>query len=143
MLSIVGHATGSWGMCDRISRRRALHIGALGAFGLSLTDLLRAETAGLVHPGAKSRKSVILVWMHGGPSQVDTFDMKPDAPAEFRGPFQPIGTNVLGGLLTAHHLQQLHHVGGAEEMHAHHVLRTLGEGGSPAAVRCAGTGRVP
>jgi len=96
MLSIIGHATGSRGMCDRISRRRALHIGALGAFGLSLPDLLRAETAGLVQPGAKSRKSVILVWMHGGPSQLDTFDMKPDAPAEFRGPFQPISTNVPG-----------------------------------------------
>lgn len=96
MLSIIGHATGSRGMCDRISRRRALHIGALGAFGLSLTDLLRAENTGLVHSGAQSRKSVILVWMHGGPSQLDTFDMKPDAPAEFRGPFEPIGTNVAG-----------------------------------------------
>ena len=96
MLSIIGHATGSRGMCDRISRRRALHIGALGAFGLSLTDLLRAENTRPVHSGAQSRKSVILVWMHGGPSQLDTFDMKPDAPAEFRGPFEPIGTNVAG-----------------------------------------------
>ncbi|MSR27247.1 MAG: DUF1501 domain-containing protein, partial [Planctomycetaceae bacterium] len=77
-----------------MSRRRAIHIGALGAFGLSLPELVRAETAGLIHPGAKSRKSVILVWMHGGPSQLDTFDMKPNAPAEFRGPFQPIGTSL-------------------------------------------------
>ena len=106
MLSILGHTTPSRAMCDRISRRRAIHIGALGAFGLSLPDLVRAETSGLVHPGAKSRKSVILVWMHGGPSQLDTFDMKPNAPAEFRGPFQPIGTSLPGldicELLPAH-----------------------------------------
>lgn len=106
MLSILGHTTDSRAMCDRISRRRAIHIGALGAFGLSLPDLVRAETAGLIHPGAKSRKSVILVWMHGGPSQLDTFDMKPNAPAEFRGPFQPIGTSLPGldicELLPAH-----------------------------------------
>lgn len=96
MLSIFGRSTGSRGMCDRISRRRAIQIGAIGTFGLSLPDLLRAESSGLVHPGARSRKSVILVWMHGGPSQLDTFDMKPEAPAEFRGPFQPIGTNLPG-----------------------------------------------
>ena len=73
-----------------------LHIGGLCTFGLGLEGLLRAEQAGLVHPAAKSKKSVILVWMHGGPSQLETFDMKPDAPAEVRGEFAPIGTNVPG-----------------------------------------------
>jgi hypothetical protein len=105
-LSIIGHATGSRGMCDRISRRRALHIGALGAFGLSLTDLLRAENTGLVHSGAQSRKSVILVWMHGGPSQLDTFDMKPDAPTDIRGEFRPIATQTTG-LQICEHLPKL------------------------------------
>jgi len=96
MLSIVGGGAGGGRFCDGLSRRRMLHIGGLCTFGLGLEGLLRAEQAGLVHPAAKSKKSVILVWMHGGPSQLDTFDMKPDAPAECRGPFAPIGTNVPG-----------------------------------------------
>jgi hypothetical protein len=73
-----------------------LQVGALGAFGLGLPGLLRAESGGRLHPAARSKKSVILVWMHGGPSQLDTFDMKPDAPAEFRGAFRPIHSNVPG-----------------------------------------------
>jgi len=73
-----------------------LQVGALGAFGLGLPGLLRAESGGRLHPAARSKKSVILVWMHGGPSQLDTFDMKPDAPAEFRGAFRPIHSNVSG-----------------------------------------------
>ncbi len=73
-----------------------LQIGALGTFGLRLPDLLKAEQSGLVHPAARARKSVILVWMHGGPSQLDTFDMKPNAPAEYRGAFKPIASSLAG-----------------------------------------------
>jgi hypothetical protein len=96
MLSILGTCSRPASFCDRIPRRSVLQVGALGAFGLGLPDLLRAESTGGVHPAARSKKSVILVWMHGGPSQLDTFDMKPDAPAEFRGAFQPIHSNVPG-----------------------------------------------
>jgi hypothetical protein len=96
MLTIHGQSLGSAGFCDRLARRRFIEIGSLGAFGLGLPALLRAEHAGAVAPAAKGKRSVILVWMHGGPSQLDTFDMKPDAPAEIRGPFAPIGTNLPG-----------------------------------------------
>jgi uncharacterized protein (DUF1501 family) len=96
MLTILGEPSRPASFCDRIPRRAMLQVGALGAFGLGLPGLLRAESGGRLHPAARSKKSVILVWMHGGPSQLDTFDMKPDAPAEFRGAFRPIHSNVPG-----------------------------------------------
>lgn len=96
MLTILGEPSRPTSFCDRIPRRAMLQVGALGAFGLGLPGLLRAESGGRLHPAARSKKSVILVWMHGGPSQLDTFDMKPDAPAEFRGAFRPIHSNVPG-----------------------------------------------
>jgi hypothetical protein len=73
-----------------------LHLGAL-AVGLqpSLGGLLAAE-AGRAQPGADREFSVILFWAKGGPSHVDLFDLKPQAPAEIRGPFKPIATNVPG-----------------------------------------------
>jgi hypothetical protein len=81
-------------LCDGIRRRRFLKIGALGYFGLSLPQLLRADAA----PKTAGRRSqaAILLWLQGGPSQIDTFDPKPDAPAAIRGPFAPIATNVAG-----------------------------------------------
>lgn len=71
-------------------RRDFLRIGGLAALGLALPDLgrLRAES--------KKAKSCILLWLDGGPSHLETFDLKPDAPFEVRGPFQPINTNVPG-----------------------------------------------
>src|SRR5262245_28393746 len=78
-------------LCDGISRRNFLQIGALGA-GLTLADLLKQKgTAAMPAP-----KSVIFVYMWGGPPHLDTYDMKPAAPAEFRGEFSPIATNVPG-----------------------------------------------
>ncbi|HAN96202.1 MAG TPA: DUF1501 domain-containing protein [Planctomycetaceae bacterium] len=88
MLSIEGRGHR---MCDGLSRRRFIRIGALGLGGLTLADLLRAQEAG-GEAARKSNRSVILIWQHGGPSQLDTFDMKPDAPVEIRGPFRPIST---------------------------------------------------
>ena len=96
MLNIVSQRSARREFCDGISRRRMLQIGSLGTFGLGLSDLLKAEQNGLVHPAARSRKSVILVWMHGGPSQLDTFDMKPNAPTEYRGAFKPIASSQPG-----------------------------------------------
>ncbi len=96
MLNIVSQSSGKHHFCDGLSRRRMVQIGALGTFGLSLPDLLKAEQSASRHSAARSKKSVILVWMHGGPSQLDTFDMKPGAPAEYRGAFAPIASSLPG-----------------------------------------------
>jgi len=81
--------------CDGISRRDFLKAGALGLSGLSLADLLRlrAQAGGTPKP---SRKSVIMICLAGAPSHLDMYDLKPDAPAEYRGEFRPIRTNVSG-----------------------------------------------
>lgn len=81
--------------CDRISRRGFLKVGTLGLGGLTLADLLRLKAQGAVRPKS-SVKSVIMVYLHGGPSHIDMYDMKPGAPAECRGEFKPIQTNVPG-----------------------------------------------
>ena len=78
--------------CDGLRRRDFLHAGALTALGLGLTDLF-----GLRALGAETNDvNCILLMLIGGPSQLDTFDMKPNAPAEIRGPYRPIKTNVPG-----------------------------------------------
>jgi hypothetical protein len=77
----------------RIGRRRwLLQAGACGLAGLTLSELLRARAV----EGSKRATSVIQIWLSGGPSQLDMWDMKPDMPAEIRGPFQPIRTAVPG-----------------------------------------------
>ena len=96
MLNIMSPPSSRQQFCDRLSRRRMVQIGSLGTFGLSLSGLLKAEQQPGRHPASSSPKSVILVWMHGGPSQLDTFDMKPGAPAEYRGAFQPVASSLPG-----------------------------------------------
>jgi uncharacterized protein DUF1501 len=91
MIDIHGSASR---MCDGVRRREFLKIGSLGSLGLSLPGLLRAEAA--VPPARRREISCILLWLQGGPSQIDTFDPKPDAPSEVRGPFGPLETNVPG-----------------------------------------------
>jgi hypothetical protein len=88
-------------LCDGYSRREILRVGGLSMLGLSLPQLLAArETAPLAAmPTDKTfgkAKSVIYLWLAGGPPQHETFDPKPDAPAEVRGPFKAISTNVPG-----------------------------------------------
>ena len=78
--------------CDGMSRRSFLKVGALGVGGLTLPQLMRAEAAS----GKKSHKSVIMVYLSGGMAHQDTFDLKPNGPAELRGEFKPIATNVPG-----------------------------------------------
>ena len=75
------------------SRRDALRIGALSFAGLSLADVSRLQAAS--QSGIR-QKSVIMIYLNGGPPHLDTYDMKPDLPAEYRGEFQPIDTNVPG-----------------------------------------------
>ena len=81
--------------CDGIHRRRFIEIGSLSAFGLTLPRLLQQE-ARASGSTRTSKRSVILIWQHGGPSQLDTFDMKPNAPAEYRGPYASIPSSLDG-----------------------------------------------
>ena len=86
--------------CDGLSRRRFLEVGSLSVLGLSLPDLLRRPADGADSAGRPARytspRSVIMIWQHGGPSQLDTFDMKPEAAREVRGPWQPIASSLPG-----------------------------------------------
>src|SRR5262245_19158291 len=105
MLSIVDETTHP---ADRVSRREWLRIGGLGALGVSLADVLRAAAPPAAQPGSTPRlagdlggtfgkaKNVLFLWLQGGPPQHETFDPKPDAPVDIRGPFKPIATNVPG-----------------------------------------------
>src|SRR5207248_4362216 len=77
------------------SRRWFLQTGLAGLAGLSLPELLRCKARGAVRDAA-SRKAVILIWLSGGPSQFETWDPKPDAVDEVRGPFRSIPTRVPG-----------------------------------------------
>jgi hypothetical protein len=92
------HAQGSR-LCDGIPRREWLRIGGLSVLGLSLTDVLRGQALASGAPRSATfgrAKNVIYLWLQGGPPQHETFDPKPNAPAEIRGEFQPISTNVPG-----------------------------------------------
>lgn len=82
-------------------RRRVLELGA-SVLGLGLIDVLQARSLAAESASAavRSNKSLIVFWTHGGMSQQDTYDMKPDAPAEFRGPYGPIATSVPGLQIT-------------------------------------------
>ena len=91
MLSIPGNRIN--GFCDGLSRRNFLRIGSLGLGGLSLTDLLRAEAAA---GKSDQQKSVVMIYLPGGPTQHETFDPKPDAPMGIRGSYKPISTKIPG-----------------------------------------------
>src|SRR6266508_3441969 len=86
--------------CDGMRRRDFLHAGALGFLGMSLPDLFALEASGTINTGntgnTDNDKNCIFLMLLGGPSQVDTFDMKPNAPAEIRGPYRPIKTSADG-----------------------------------------------
>src|SRR5262245_25809761 len=84
--------------CDGVSRRSFLKVGSLAVGGLTLPQLMRAEAAS----GKKSHKSVIMVYLSGGLAHQDTFDLKPNAPAEVRGEFKPIPTSVAGVQFSEH-----------------------------------------
>src|SRR3954470_6014262 len=79
--------------CRTLSRRAFVQVGASTVLGLSLADLLKQRADGRL-PGAA--KSVVLLWLWGGPSQLDTWDPKPNAPLEYRGPFGTIPTRIPG-----------------------------------------------
>jgi len=89
---------GTQRFCDGISRRSFLRLGALAMGGLSMPSLLRAEQ----QRGQSSAKSVIMIYLSGGLSHHDTFDLKPDAPSEIAGEFRPIATRVPGIHISEH-----------------------------------------
>ena len=91
MLRITGDGVAH--TCDGLTRRDFLQVGTLGAVGLSLVDLMRAEAQAKRVAGAKpgnDKRSVIMIFNLGAPSQIDTWDMKRAAPSEIRRPFRPI-----------------------------------------------------
>jgi hypothetical protein len=92
-----------WGkgsrFCDGLTRRNFLQVGAFGA-GLTLAEMLRLQ--GQAAPSSRPRKSAIMIYLPGGPSHMDMYDLKPDAPKEFRGEFKPIPTNVPGVRICEH-----------------------------------------
>jgi hypothetical protein len=117
--------------CDGFTRRTALKAGFLGALGLTTADLLRLQAEGLAK---RSEKSVVLLWLDGGPSQLETYDPKPDAPSEYRGPWGDRATNVPGirfSEMLPHHakhadkmcvLRSVHHDTGDHFAAAHWML---------------------
>lgn len=93
MLTIYGRSSGNGGFCDRMSRRNFLQVGGMALGGLSLSQAIQADA--LARSG-RSHKAIINIYLPGGPSHIDLWDLKPDAPAEIRGEFRPIKTNVPG-----------------------------------------------
>ena len=85
--------------CDGLTRRDALQVGAMSVGGLTLADLLRSEAQA---DTGSSHKALINIHLAGGPSHQDMFDLKPEAPREFRGEFEPIPTNVSGSDICEH-----------------------------------------
>jgi hypothetical protein len=91
-------------VCNGVTRRRMLQAGGAGLLGLSLPRVMAAEAAGAA---TKPRaRSVVFLFLYGGPSQLETFDLKPDAPSEIRGPFRPIACPT-PGLRISEHLPRL------------------------------------
>src|ERR1700712_3365511 len=93
MLDVFG---GRFGACDGVSRRSFLRAGAIGMAGLALPDLLRGRALAARQGEAVKDTAVIQIFLFGGPTHLETYDLKPDAPKEIRGEFKPIPTNVSG-----------------------------------------------
>jgi len=79
-----------------MGRRAFLRSSLVGLWSLGLADLLQLESAAAAGGPAPRRKSILVLWLWGGPSHMETFDLKPDAPSEYRGDFRPVRTNVPG-----------------------------------------------
>ena len=128
-------ANTSPGRYGGFSRRGFLQIGTLALGGLTLADVLRGRaSASDARGGSTPERSVILIWLDGGPPQHETYDPKPDAPSQFRGPLKPIATALPGvqvsELLPNHArlldkvsiIRSLHHDNGDHFAAAHWML---------------------
>src|SRR6476661_8589225 len=130
MLTIYGGQKSRF--CDGLSRRNFLKIGGLAMGGLTLPQLLQAEAQSGIR---RSHKAVIMIFLPGGPSHQDMFDLKVDAPSEVRGEFKPISTSV-PGIQICEHMPRL-----AKVIDKTAIIRTIvGATGDHYAVQCL-TGR--
>ena len=102
-----------------LSRRDFVRVGGLSAFGLSLPSLMQMRSAQGEEAARGKARSCILIWLDGGPSHLETFDLKPDAPAEVRGPFAAIPTAV-EGIQICEHLPKL-----AQRMQQAAIIRSM------------------
>ena len=130
--------------CDGHSRRSFVQIGVAGMASVGLSQILAAKERSAEQGGAKKDTSVILLWLDGGPGHMDTYDMKPEAPAEYRGIWKPIPTNVPGMEVTELFplqakiadkfsvVRSLHHDSGDHFTGGHWMLTGRGEGVSGA-----------
>jgi hypothetical protein len=116
MLTVLGK---SRHCCDNVSRRQLLQAGALSLFGSTFGPPVSILRAASPQPSRRRATSVVLLDLFGGPSHLDTFDLKPLAPVEIRGPFKPIATSV-AGLQICEHLPRL-----ARWMHRTSLIRTV------------------
>jgi hypothetical protein len=97
MLTILGRPQRA---CDGVTRRQLLQAAGMGLLGVGLPQVLAAEAA---RPAGKARaRSILYLYIYGGPSQLETFDMKPEAPSGIRGPFKPIASHTPGLLISEH-----------------------------------------
>jgi hypothetical protein len=119
MLTVLGYPRSC---CDGVSRRELLQAGALSIFGTLLTPPLSIALASKPQSSSAPIKSVVLLDLFGGPSHLDTFDLKPAAPAEIRGSFKPIATS-LPGVQICEHLPRL-----SRWMHRTSLIRTISHG---------------
>ena len=114
MFRIEGHPRSA---CDGITRRTLLEAAGAGLFGMTLPGVLAAEEQ--AKPTVPRAKSVIFLFLFGGPSQLETFDLKPDAPEQIRGPFRPIASHTPGLLIS----EQLPRLAAISELYR--VVRTM------------------
>ena len=143
MLTVTGRRESGESFCDGLTRRNFLQIGTLGGAGLTLPGLLRAEA----ESGSRSNKSVIMIYLVGGPPHQDMFDLKPNAPKEVAGPWRPIETTVPGMEICeafpklasmAEHLVTIRSIVGSQAGHdaiqvfnGHHPRKPTPSGGWP------------
>ncbi len=137
MLKVLGPRSPQSGFCDGISRRNFLQIGTIGMGGLALPQLLRAEQDSGHRSAGRGHKSVIMIFLPGGPSHQDMFDLKEEAPAEIRGEFRSIATTV-PGIRICEHLPRV-----ARLAHRYTIIRSMvGAEDRHDAITCH-TGRHP
>ncbi len=117
MLTILGKQPSSF--CDGQTRRHFLKIGGLALGGLTLSQLLGAEASAPRGATTRSHKAIIMIYLSGGPSHQDMYDLKMQAPVEIRGEFKPIATNV-PGIQICEHLPRL-----AKMMDKFAIIRSL------------------
>jgi len=142
--------------CDGQTRRSFLQLGVAGMASLGLSDILRARASSVSAGQPVKNTSVILIWLDGGPSHMDMYDMKPDAPAEYRGIWKPIRTKVPGIDITELYPKQaqvtdkfsiirsLHHNTGDHFAGGHRMLTTkdMGVSGANTAQKFPGIGAI-